>query len=115
MTDTALSPLAPISVTEISDDDIIVVSDDDDDDDDEPPGKQVANIAATDNRQIFHVVGDLHSPVDGSSSHTFVQSSSAFSHSQPSTSGTATGSLLKSYQTSENVQKDVQTMTKLPQ
>jgi hypothetical protein len=89
-------------VIEISDDNIRVVSDDEDND--EPPGKQVANTAATDNRQIFHAVGDLHSPVDGTSTHTFVQSSSAFSHSQPSTSGTATGSLLKSYQTSQNVQ-----------
>jgi hypothetical protein len=43
----------------------------------------------------------LHNSVDGSSSSTSVHSASS-SHSQPSVSGTARGSLLKSYLMSEN-------------
>ena len=46
----------------------------------------------------------LLSSVDGRSSNTSVYSSPASSHSQPSASGTARGSLLKSYLTIENPQ-----------
>ncbi|GFG39697.1 hypothetical protein Cfor_11102 [Coptotermes formosanus] len=81
--------------------------------------QQVAQPAAS-NREMAHISGvmvpgssvdssrsskSLHSSVDGDSSNTSVHSSPAFSHSgQPPASGTARGSLLKSYLTSENVQ-----------
>lgn len=49
-------------------------------------------------------MGDLRSSVDVSSSNTSVHLSPAFSRSQPSTTGTARGSLVKSYWMSENAQ-----------